>query len=99
MTRRARPARRSACPEEGQATVECALGLPRVVRLILAVLQTANIVGSTVGTVLNALFQQAIRVGKRVHTETGIGAAGRSLISAAYRRHWKDSMASRGTRR
>ena len=38
----------------------------------------------TVGTVLNALFQQAIRVGKRVHTETGIGAAGHSLVSAAY---------------
>jgi glutamyl-tRNA reductase len=38
----------------------------------------------TVGTVLNSLFQQAIRVGKRVHTETGIGAAGRSLITAAY---------------
>ena len=38
----------------------------------------------TVGTVLNSLFQQAIRVGKRVHTETGIGAAGRSLVSAAY---------------
>jgi glutamyl-tRNA reductase len=38
----------------------------------------------TVGTVLNSLFQQAIRVGKRVHTETGIGTAGRSLVSAAY---------------
>ena len=38
----------------------------------------------TVSTVLNSLFQQAIRVGKRVHTETGIGAAGRSLITAAY---------------
>ena len=38
----------------------------------------------TVGPVLNSLFQQAIRVGKRVHTETGIGAAGRSLVSAAY---------------
>jgi glutamyl-tRNA reductase len=38
----------------------------------------------TVGTVLNSLFQQAIRVGKRVHTETGIGAAGRSLVTAAY---------------
>ena len=38
----------------------------------------------TVGTVLNSLFQQAIRVGKRVHTETGIGSAGRSLVSAAY---------------
>ena len=38
----------------------------------------------TVGTVLNSLFQQAIRVGKRVHTETDIGAAGRSLVTAAY---------------
>jgi glutamyl-tRNA reductase len=38
----------------------------------------------TVGPVLNSLFQQAIRVGKRVHTETGIGVAGRSLVSAAY---------------
>ena len=33
----------------------------------------------TVGAVLNSLFQQAIRVGKRVHTETGIG----SLVA-----HW-----------
>jgi glutamyl-tRNA reductase len=39
----------------------------------------------TVGPVLNSLFQQAIRVGKRAHTETGIGSAGRSLVSAAYR--------------
>jgi glutamyl-tRNA reductase len=38
----------------------------------------------TVGTVLNALFQQAIRVGKRVHSETAVGSAGRSLVSAAY---------------
>ena len=38
----------------------------------------------TVGTVLNSLFQQAIRVGKRVHTETSIGSAGRSLVTAAY---------------
>jgi glutamyl-tRNA reductase len=29
------------------------------------------------------LFQQAIRVGKRVQTETGIGSAGRSLVGAA----------------
>jgi glutamyl-tRNA reductase len=39
----------------------------------------------TVGAILNSLFQQAIRVGKRVHTETGIGAAGRSLVGTAYR--------------
>jgi glutamyl-tRNA reductase len=38
----------------------------------------------TVGSVLNALFQQALRVGKRVHTETAIGSAGRSLVTAAY---------------
>jgi glutamyl-tRNA reductase len=38
----------------------------------------------TVGTVLNSLFQQAIRVGKRVQSETAIGSAGRSLVSAAY---------------
>lgn len=37
----------------------------------------------TVGTVLNSLFQQALRVGKRVHTETAAGAAGRSLVTAA----------------
>lgn len=38
----------------------------------------------TVGSVLNALFQQALRVGKRVQTETEIGSAGRSLVTAAY---------------
>ena len=38
----------------------------------------------TVGSVLNALFQQALRVGKRVHTETEVGAAGRSLVTTAY---------------
>jgi glutamyl-tRNA reductase len=38
----------------------------------------------TVGTVLNSLFQQAIRVGKRVQSETAIGSAGRSLVRAAY---------------
>ncbi|MGW7679412.1 glutamyl-tRNA reductase [Kribbella sp. NPDC054772] len=36
----------------------------------------------TVGTDLNALFQHALRVGKRAHAETGIDAAGRSVVSA-----------------
>jgi glutamyl-tRNA reductase len=36
----------------------------------------------TVGTDLNALFQQALRVGKRARTETGIDSAGRSVVSA-----------------
>ena len=31
---------------------------------------------------LNALLQQALRVGKRAHTETGIDRAGRSLVEA-----------------
>jgi glutamyl-tRNA reductase len=34
------------------------------------------------GRVLHGLFQQALRVGKRVHSETGIDAAGQSLVSA-----------------
>lgn len=38
---------------------------------------------ATAGTILNALFQQALRVGKRGHAETGIDQAGRSVVSAA----------------
>ena len=45
---------------------------------------TAGQAAGTVGTVLNALFQQALRVGKRVQSETEIGHAGRSLVTAAY---------------
>jgi glutamyl-tRNA reductase len=41
----------------------------------------------TVGTVLNSLFQQGIRVGKRVQSETAIGGAGRSMVSAALRHY------------
>lgn len=37
----------------------------------------------TVGPALNALFQQALRVGKRAHSETQIDAAGRSIVSVA----------------
>jgi glutamyl-tRNA reductase len=37
----------------------------------------------TVGPVLNSLFQQALRVGKRAHAETGIDTAGQSLVSVA----------------
>ena len=50
------------------------------VRAALTLCQAAG----TVGTVLNSLFQHALRVGKRVQTETGIGSAGRSLVTAAY---------------
>jgi glutamyl-tRNA reductase len=36
----------------------------------------------TISTGLNALFQHALRVGKRARAETGIDAAGRSVVSA-----------------
>jgi glutamyl-tRNA reductase len=36
----------------------------------------------TIGSDLNALFQHALRVGKRARTETGIDSAGRSVVSA-----------------
>src|SRR3954468_18643841 len=37
----------------------------------------------TLGPALNVLFQQALRVGKRVHAETDIDRAGPSLVAAA----------------
>ena len=37
--------------------------------------------GASAGRVLHELFQQALRVGKRAHAETGIDAAGQSLVS------------------
>lgn len=35
------------------------------------------------GRLLHELMQHALRVGKRAHSETGVGAAGRSVVSAA----------------
>jgi glutamyl-tRNA reductase len=37
--------------------------------------------GGTAGRVLHELFQTALRVGKRAHSETGIDEAGQSLVS------------------
>ena len=37
----------------------------------------------TAGRLMHELMQQALRVGKRVHAETGIDRAGRSIVSAA----------------
>ncbi|WP_213453817.1 glutamyl-tRNA reductase [Rhizomonospora bruguierae] len=37
----------------------------------------------SVGRLLHELMQQALRVGKRAHTETGIDRAGRSVVTAA----------------
>ena len=45
-------------------------------------LQLGQELGS-VGPVLNTLFQQALRVGKRAHAETGIDLAAPTLVSAA----------------
>lgn len=53
---------------------------------ILGQLRGAYAVASeagTVGRVLHELAQQALRVGKRVHAETGIDAAGASVVSEA----------------
>lgn len=38
-----------------------------------------------VGPALNTLFQNALRVGKRVHTDTAIGSVSRSLVDAGLR--------------
>ena len=59
------------------------VGESQVLGQVKAALTHCQAVGS-VGTVLNTLFQSAIRVAKRVHSETGIGSAGRSLVTAAY---------------
>jgi glutamyl-tRNA reductase len=53
---------------------------------ILGQLRTAYAVADeagTVGRVLHELAQQALRVGKRVHSSTGIDAAGASVVSEA----------------
>jgi len=53
---------------------------------ILGQLRTALAVGQQVGTagpVLNELMQQALRVGKRAHSETSLDKAGQSLVTAA----------------
>lgn len=58
-------------------------GESQILGQVKAALITAQGAG-TVGTGLNSLFQQALRVGKRVQAETAVGTAGRSLVSAAY---------------
>ncbi len=55
-------------------------GESQILGQVRSALQDAQAAG-TAGRALNALFQQALRVGKRAHTETGIDAAGRSLVT------------------
>jgi glutamyl-tRNA reductase len=59
------------------------VGESQVLGQVKAALTHCQALGS-VGTVLNTLFQSAIRVAKRVHSESGVGSAGRSLVTAAY---------------
>ena len=49
----------------------------------------------SVGPMLNTLFQQALRVGKRAHAETGIDRAAPTLVSAALDRAHEDLTGSR----
>ena len=50
----------------------------------------------SVGPTLNTLFQQALRVGKRAHAETGIDRAAPTLVSAALDRAVDDVAGRRG---
>lgn len=57
------------------------VGESQIVGQVKQALRYAQTAGTT-GRVLSGLTQQALRVGKRARTETGIDRAGRSLVSA-----------------
>jgi len=59
-----------------------AVGEGQILGQARAALQLGQELG-TVGPALNTLFQQALRVGKRSHAETGIDKAAPSLVTAA----------------
>ena len=68
-------------------TVACGLdsmvvGEPQILGQIRTALATAQELG-TAGRSLNDLMQQALRVGKRAHSETGLDRAGQSVVSVA----------------
>ncbi|MGH3755783.1 MAG: glutamyl-tRNA reductase [Pseudonocardiaceae bacterium] len=58
------------------------VGEPQILGQLRAAYAGAKRAG-TVGRTLHEAVQQALRVGKRVHTETGIDAAGASVVSEA----------------
>jgi glutamyl-tRNA reductase len=58
------------------------VGEAQILGQVRDALRTAQ-AASTVGSHLHELFQSALRVGKRAHAETGIDAAGRTLVSEA----------------
>lgn len=78
---RFRHARRSACPQSGQATVEFALVLPLVIFLILAILQTALVVRDYVATV-HAAREAARAASVDRRPEAAVDAAARVLRRA-----------------
>jgi glutamyl-tRNA reductase len=59
-----------------------AVGEAQILRQTRDALRLGQELGS-IGPVLNTLFQQALRVGKRAHAETGIDRAAPTLVSAA----------------
>ncbi len=59
-----------------------AIGEAQVLGQVRAMLRRGQDDGS-LGRVLDPLLQQALRVGKRAHTETGLDGAGHSLVHAA----------------
>jgi glutamyl-tRNA reductase len=58
------------------------VGEPQILGQLRSAYAGAEQAGS-VGRTLHEVVQQALRVGKRVHAETGIDAAGASVVSAA----------------
>jgi glutamyl-tRNA reductase len=68
-------------------TVACGLdsmviGEPQILGQLRSALAVGQRIG-TAGPVLNELVQQALRVGKRAHSETTLDKAGQSLVTAA----------------
>jgi glutamyl-tRNA reductase len=58
-----------------------AIGEGQILGQLRAALRSAQNRGQA-GVILNALFQQALRVGKRAHTETGIDSVSVSMVEA-----------------
>ena len=58
------------------------VGEPQILGQLRAAYANAEQAG-TIGRTLHEVVQQALRVGKRVHTETGIDAQGASVVSEA----------------
>lgn len=58
------------------------IGEQQIIGQIRTAYQSASEIGAA-GTTLHRLAQQALYVGKRVHTETGIDSAGASIVSVA----------------